>query len=98
MTGMTDYDRGVGGHAYAAASGTVTVVNSGCLGYHLIVDHGNGYRTIYGHLQLGSASNFLDTQGQAIHTGSTVNAGMPIGEIGGHQTARHQQEFTCTSR
>ena len=66
----------------AADSGTV--VYSGCLKYgygcHVIIDHGNGYRTLYGHLsQLG------------VSVGQNVGQGQQIGILGstGKSTGPH---------
>lgn len=40
-----------GAPVYAAASGTVTVAREGMIGYgnYMIIDHGNGYTTLYAH-------------------------------------------------
>jgi len=56
----------------AAASGTIDDTNTGwgCLGWHVTIDHGNGYQTVYGHLRE-----------QPTVTGH-ANAGDPIGIIG----------------
>ena len=67
----------------AAASGrvihTVTYNNSG-YGYYMIIDHGNGYSTLYGHC---SAIN--------VSTGQTVSRGQAIGRVGntGRSTGPH---------
>lgn len=61
-----------------------TVIYSGCLSYgygcHVIIDHGNGYRTLYGHLQ-----KIYVTQGQGI------NRGVHLGKMGstGRSTGTH---------
>ncbi|MCK9486597.1 MAG: LysM peptidoglycan-binding domain-containing M23 family metallopeptidase [Dehalococcoidia bacterium] len=73
----------VGSTIYAATSGTVTFVggNPCCsYGYHVIIDHGNGYETLYAHL-----SDF------AVGGGQYVNAGEAIGWIGmtGRTTGPH---------
>jgi murein DD-endopeptidase MepM/ murein hydrolase activator NlpD len=66
----------------AADSGVVTY--SGCLnwgyGCHVIVDHGNGYQTLYGHLSR------LD-----VESGSSVSQGSQIGIMGstGRSTGTH---------
>lgn len=66
------------------ASDTGTVIFAGCVRYgygcHIIVDHGNGYQTLYGHL-----SNIEVTPGQA------VNKGQRIGVMGstGMSTGTH---------
>ena len=65
----------------AAASGTViTSTNSGAYGNYVIIDHGNGYQTVYAHM----SSN-------AVGTGAYVNAGDTIGYLGatGNATGTH---------
>jgi murein DD-endopeptidase MepM/ murein hydrolase activator NlpD len=63
----------------AAAGGTIDFVGwtswpiIKCLGYIVIVNHQNGYRTIYGHLKDGSSS---------FSAGNIVGVGQKIGEIG----------------
>jgi murein DD-endopeptidase MepM/ murein hydrolase activator NlpD len=73
----------VGTPVYAANSGQVSFVggNPCCsYGYHVIIDHGNGYETLYAHL-----ADF------AVGVGSFVNAGDVIGYIGmtGRTTGPH---------
>ena len=73
----------VGTPIYAANSGQVTFVggNPCCsYGYHVIIDHGNGYETLYAHM-----STF------AVESGAWVNAGDVIGYIGltGRTTGPH---------
>ncbi|MEN9328265.1 MAG: hypothetical protein RI947_1073 [Candidatus Parcubacteria bacterium] len=59
------------------ASDTGTVVYSGCLRYgygcHVIIDHGNGYTTLYGHLSRidVSAGQVISKGGQVGQMGST---------------------------
>jgi murein DD-endopeptidase MepM/ murein hydrolase activator NlpD len=66
------------------ASDTGTVVYSGCLawgyGCHVIVDHGNGYQTLYAHL---SSIN--------VSAGQVVNQGQVVGFMGstGRSTGPH---------
>jgi len=66
------------------ASDTGTVIFSGCLdwgyGCHIIVDHGNGFQTLYGHLSSISVS-----------PGQAVNQGQQIGAMGstGRSTGPH---------
>lgn len=60
-----------GGVILAADSGTVAY--SGCSGWgygcHIIVDHGNGYQTLYAHLSsLGVSAGMAVSQGQVIGT------------------------------
>lgn len=65
----------------AAASGTViTSTNSGAYGNYVIIDHGNGYQTVYAHM----SSN-------AVGSGAYVNAGDTIGYLGatGNATGTH---------
>ena len=73
----------------AAASGTVIYVtepyegkNKGGTGYgnYCIIDHGNGYATLYGH-----ARDIYVSEGQS------VSAGQSIGEVGstGTSTGAH---------
>lgn len=63
-----------GQEADTIGSGTVTTVGYDPEGYgnYVIIDHGNGYRTLYGHLQKAT-----------VRQGQTVNAGQQIGVIGG---------------
>lgn len=61
-----------------------TVVTSGWsnvgYGYHVIIDHGNGFRTLYGHMQR-----------LYVVAGQTVNRGAAIGKMGstGRSTGTH---------
>lgn len=71
-----------GGAILAADSGTVVVagwVNTG-YGNHVIIDHGNGYKTLYGHLSSIS-----------VVAGQRVNRGAVIGNMGstGRSTGTH---------
>lgn len=71
-----------GGSILAADSGTVVVsgwTNSG-YGNHVIVDHGNGYQTLYGHLSAIS-----------VVTGQRVSRGSVLGQMGstGRSTGTH---------
>jgi len=49
-------------------------------GNHVIIDHGNGYRTLYGHMQV-----------LYVAAGQTVNGGDRIGKMGstGRSTGPH---------
>jgi len=66
----------------AADTGTVTF--AGCIdwgyGCHVVIDHGNGYSTLYGHMSVVSVS-----------AGQTVNQGQQIGVMGstGRSTGPH---------
>lgn len=53
---------------YAALGGTVTYAGyDSSYGYHVIIDHGNGYQTLYGH-----ASSLCVEKGQVVATGDTI--------------------------
>ena len=71
--GGIDYAVAAGTPVVAALSGTVRVVNSGNQGYgtHVIIDHGSGRETLYGHL---SAADVQD--------GARVEQGAVIGRVG----------------
>ena len=66
------------------ASDTGTVTYSACMAYdygcHIIIDHGNGYSSLYGHLSVLGA-----------HAGQVVNQGQQIGVMGstGRSTGTH---------
>jgi len=70
-TGL-DIGAAAGATIVAADSGTVTMagVNSG-YGNCVMIDHGNGYQTLYGHMATIAVSN-----------GSTVSRGQTIGTVG----------------
>jgi murein DD-endopeptidase MepM/ murein hydrolase activator NlpD len=67
---------------YAAAAGTVVAAgwNTGGYGYFVMIDHGDGYATLYAHMSKVIATN-----------GATVNCGDLIGEVGttGDSTGNH---------
>lgn len=71
-----------GQEADTIGSGTVETVGYNPSGYgnYVIIDHGNGYRTLYGHLQKATVSQ-----------GQQVSAGQQIGVIGstGNSSAPH---------
>jgi murein DD-endopeptidase MepM/ murein hydrolase activator NlpD len=76
-----DIGASMGESVIAAAAGRVTTVAySGARGYHIMVDHGNGYETLYQHLSR-----------QDVLTGDMVKAGQQIGAVGetGISTAPH---------
>ncbi len=53
---------------YAALGGTVTFSGyAKDYGYYIIINHGNGYETLYSH-----ASKLLVTEGQVVNTGDTI--------------------------
>ncbi len=66
------------------AADTGTVIYAGCInwgyGCHVIIDHGNGYQTLYGHL-----SSYIP------NTGDSVSQGAQIGTMGstGRSTGTH---------
>lgn len=68
----------------AAATGTVTTAgwNAGGYGNYVVIDHGNGYKTLYGHLLNNSIS---------VKAGQVVNQGQKIGVMGstGRSTGTH---------
>lgn len=72
----------VGTPVYAAASGTVTMVkyNRYGYGYHLLIDHGNGYQTLYAHNSV-----------MYVNIGDRVAQGQQIAAIGrtGNVTGPH---------
>jgi len=77
----------LGTKVVAAADGTIIYVNedyrncSSCgYGSHVIIEHKNGYRTVYGHLSAVSVKN-----------GQKVNSGEKVGEVGntGHSFGCH---------
>ena len=77
-----DFTAPRGVEVYATADGTVEAVNTEIWGYgqHIIINHGNGFTTLYGHL-----SKFIVKRGQK------VTRGMLIGLVGstGKSTAPH---------
>ena len=79
-TGM-DIASNQGTAVYACDSGTVALAGwNGGYGNCIIIDHGNGYRTLYGHLSVISVSE-----------GQTVSQGNTIGQVGstGNSTGPH---------
>jgi LysM repeat protein len=65
-----DIDGSDGDPIEAAASGTVVLAGSnGDYGRTVIIDHGNGMRTLYGH-----ASRLLVKEGDEVHTGDAIAA------------------------
>lgn len=71
-----------GTEIYAAGDGQVIAAgwNTGGYGYFVMIDHGNGYATLYGHMSKVIATN-----------GSEVKCGDIIGEVGttGDSTGNH---------
>ena len=73
---------GYGSPIYAANNGTVIVAtkNGGSYGYYIVIDHNNGYYTLYAHL-----SKILVTEGQVIERGAQIGAmGMTGSATGPH--------------
>ena len=70
----TDLAAGCGSPIYAASSGTVTYAG-GASGYGnlLVIDHGGGVSSAYGHLQYG---------GFAVSTGEWVTVGQLVARVG----------------
>lgn len=69
-----DLDRNSGTTIFAAASGRVVKVARGWgggYGNHVVIDHGGGFQTLYGHFSSISVSS-----------GQMVNQGQPIGIMG----------------
>ncbi len=66
-----DIDGDTGTPEYAAAAGTVTYASADRSGYglHVVIDHGNGYITLYGH-----ASKLYVQRGQHVNQGQTIAA------------------------
>jgi murein DD-endopeptidase MepM/ murein hydrolase activator NlpD len=77
-----DFTAEVGTEVYATAAGTVQVTKSEAWSYgnHVIIDHGYGYTTLYGHL-----SRF------AVRPGQKVTRGQLVGYVGntGRSTGPH---------
>ncbi|QYH37139.1 M23 family metallopeptidase [Salinibacterium sp. M195] len=72
-----------GSSIIAASPGTVeSVTDGGGWGRHVIIDHGNGIKTLYAHMIEGS---------QLVSAGQWVTAGTPLGSVGstGYSTVPH---------
>ncbi|MBQ9663216.1 MAG: peptidoglycan DD-metalloendopeptidase family protein [Oscillospiraceae bacterium] len=89
FTGEQRYHSGIdidgygneGGAIIAADGGTVvTATYNDGYGNYIIIDHGNGYQTLYGHMS-----------GLAVGSGATVSQGQTIGYLGatGRATGTH---------
>lgn len=84
---------GYGSPAYATNNGTIIEMNyQWSYGNHILIDHGNGYYTLYAHL-----SKFVSGLG----VGSVVERGQQIGSIGMTGSATgphlHYEIRTCAS-
>lgn len=70
---------------YAAAAGEVVVAGWGGLGWYVVIDHGNGFRTEYGHM----ASKPLVVEGEHVERGERIGLmGRTYGS-GGYATGVH---------
>ena len=77
--GGTDYAASEGTTIYASRAGTVIAAVWGTTGYgrYVVIDHGDGYTTLYGH-----CSNLL------VSTGQVVSKGQAIAQVGQTGNAR----------
>ena len=77
-----DFTAAVGTEIYATANGTVSMIKTEPWGYgnHIIINHGNGYTTLYGHLSRSIA-----------RPGQKIKRGQLIGYVGntGRSTGSH---------
>ncbi len=63
-----DIGAGYGTEIYAADSGTVIVSEySSSYGYYIVIDHGNGYTTLYGHM-----STLIASEGEGVSQGEVI--------------------------
>lgn len=77
-----DIEAGEGDNVIACHSGTVeSVYNDSLLGTVMVIDHGNGLRSVYGNLDEGSTAA----------VGTWVSAGTPIAKIGSTAIAESSQ-------
>ena len=97
-SGLDIAGTGYGSRIYAANNGEITTREcSGSYGCHIIINHNNGYYSLYGHM-----SRFED----GFSIGSTVERGQVIGYVGstGSATGPHLHfeirtcpQFSCTT-
>ena len=77
-----DFTAAVGAEIYATANGTVALIKTEPWGYgnHIIINHGNGYTTLYGHLSR-----------TIVRPGQKIKRGQLIGYVGntGRSTGSH---------
>ncbi|WP_208559568.1 peptidoglycan DD-metalloendopeptidase family protein [Marinilactibacillus kalidii] len=82
------------GAIIAAASGTVTISSySSSYGYYIKINHGNGYETLYAHLQ----PNLLVSSGQTVQQGQRIGTMGTTGVSTGvhlHFEVRKNGQFT----
>ncbi|MFA4826637.1 MAG: M23 family metallopeptidase [Candidatus Shapirobacteria bacterium] len=80
----TDIANHAGPDVVASQGGTVTAAgwSGGGYGNYVMIDHGNGYKTLYGHLVTGSI---------VVEAGQTVKQGKKLGRMGstGRSTGIH---------
>ena len=63
-----DLAAGYGQSIYAAKGGTVTTATySNVYGYYVVINHGDGYSTLYGHM-----TNYIVGVGQSVSAGQTI--------------------------
>lgn len=83
LHGGLDIQGNYGSPVYATNNGTVIEAeHSGTLGIHIIINHNNGYYSVYGHMQRIDSS---------VKVGRTVSRGQYMGEVGstGKSTGPH---------
>ncbi|MDP2586371.1 MAG: M23 family metallopeptidase [Candidatus Komeilibacteria bacterium] len=87
-----DIGNKMGQPIYAAEGGVVEVSgwNSGGYGYYVIINHGNGFKTLYGH-----ASKLYVTKGQQVNRGAVIAA---IGSTGRSTGPHLHFEIISTGR
>ena len=77
-----DFTAAVGTEIYATANGTVSLIKTEPWGYgnHIVINHGNGYTTLYGHLSRS-----------IVRPGQKIKRGQLIGYVGntGRSTGSH---------
>lgn len=88
-----DIGVGIGNPVYAADAGVVVFSGwaTGGYGYVVVVDHGNGYQTLYAHLNATNA-----TCGQSVARGTRIGSGGSSGNSTGphlHFEVRYQGGF-----
>lgn len=97
-TGIDIAGTGYGSPVYASNNGVVvTREYSGTYGYHIMIDHNNGYYSLYAHM-----SRFAP----GVSIGSTVKRGQTIGYVGAtgwatgphlHYEIRTCEKYSCTT-
>jgi murein DD-endopeptidase MepM/ murein hydrolase activator NlpD len=79
-----DIPRPAGTDIYAADDGVVTAINSnpGGYGVYIVIDHGNGFQTLYAHMFRSTVT---------VSVGEHVKRGQKIAEVGnnGHSVGEH---------